>query len=362
MLLKSIIRPLLVVALCATLTACDSADPDTVLITGGVVVTNQGNFSEGTGSITVYDPGTGLASQLAANFGSVLQSTFLKGDSLYIMANSASRIDILDVRSGARIGQISDVISPRYMTATGNRAFVTNLFSSDTSFVGGAVTILDLQSSAVIDTMHVGNNPEGLAIIGPRLWVADNGFGNGTTLTILDHSSGNRLAALDIGCFGPRFITVDDEAEMFVLCTGTTIYDENFNPIEEIDGQVAVLDGATGASIVRIPAEGKIRTAGGVGQDMYHSPETQQLFFVRDAATVVRINTLSNAITTEFTVSGDPIGAVAFDHIDERLYLGRVTGFDQTGYVSIHDTAGVEVGRFDAGIAPSHIVFAREEQ
>ncbi len=63
-----------------------------------------------------------------------------------------------------------------------------------------------------------------------------------------------------------------------------------------------------------------------------------------------------------FTVSGAPIGAVAYDNLTKEFYLGRVPGFDQAGSVTIHDESGVQTSSFQAGIAPSHIIFNRREE
>ena len=343
------------------LSACDGSNPEDQLVTASILVANQGNFSEGTGSITAYDPSTSTSSTFADNFGSIIQSIFAKGDTLYAMANSASRVDIFSLATGARIGQIQDVASPRYMTTNGgNVGYITNLFDSPTSFSGGSITIVNLDTNTVADTVNVGPNPEGIISVGPRLFVANTSFGEGTTISMVDQLTEAVIATIEMNCFGPQFMVLDSDVEVVVACSGATIYDENFNPVEELDGEIVVFDGATITEVERITITGKIQTAGGIGLSVFHSPNTNEIFLVRDGNTVLRFDTRSNLIVDEMTISGSPIGAIAYDDLTEKLYLGRVPGFAQNGSVTIHERDGTQTGSFAAGIAPAQILLVRE--
>ena len=83
-----------------------------------------------------------------------------------------------------RIGQISGVLSPRYMTMVGNqKAYVSNLFSA-------SVTSVNIETSTVLGTIPTGMNPEDIALIGNTAFVANFGFGTAdSTLTVIDTSS-----------------------------------------------------------------------------------------------------------------------------------------------------------------------------
>ena len=53
------------------------------------------------------------------------------------------------------------------------------------------------------------------------------------------------------------------------------------------------------------------------------------------------------------------IGGVAYDAASDRLFLARITSFTTAGFVSIHNVNnGMEMDRFDAGIAPTTLVLA----
>ena len=325
----------------------------------GVFVVNQGNFGDANGSVSVYDPVAQHTRTAAiSNLGSILQSATLVGDRLYLMANTGERIDIFDVETLEQTGQITDVISPRYMVTRGQKGYVTNLYGAAGIFSGGNVTVIDLEQNQKLKEIEVGNNPEGLAIVGDRLYVANFGFGEDSTVSVIDLNSEEVIDTLDADCDGPRFLLPDKDDEIFVFCTGRTIFDENFEPIGETDGAVRVLKASTGEILLRIDIEGRIGSEG-PGQDAFYSQDRGLIYVVKNQDSILVFDTNRNDLVDEIgPFDGDPIGAVAYDAELERLYLGRVAGFVASGAVTIHADDGTEIDRFTAGIAPVHIMFS----
>jgi len=330
----------------------------------GVYVANQGNFSDANGSITVYDPDTQTVVQDAVpNIGSIIQSLLLWKGKGFIMANTANRVDVFDLDTHARTAQIEEVTSPRYMAIVNEgKAYVTNLFLAD--FTGGKVTIINPQTHEKIGeiTEGIGNNPEGITIAGNRAYVANNGFGHGNSLSVINTSTDEVIDTITLeGCDGPRFLLTDAEEEVWAFCTGKVIYDDNWNVIGTTNGKVFVLNGATGAVVKTFNVNGRLISSG-PGQDAYYAPESQEIFAV-NGNQLLRFNTATNAQRASVTLPQEEasIGAVAYDGLTEQLYVGWVTGFTTAGWVGIYNTAGVEQSRFTAGIAPTYIAFRRSE-
>lgn len=323
----------------------------------GVFVVNQGNFNDANGSVSLYDPITKeTRPAVISNTGSILQSATLVGDRLHLMANTGERIDIFDAGTLEQTGQITDVISPRYMVTRGQKGYVTNLYGASGSFSGGKVTVIDVVRDQKTKEIEVGSNPEGLAIIGDRLYVANFGFGEGNTVNVIDMDTEEVVDTVDVECDGPRFLTADSDDDLFVFCTGRTIFDEEFEPIGETDGAVRVLEGATGEIISRIAIGGRLG-AEGPGQDAFHSRETGLIYVVKDQNSILIFDSDENALIEEIgPFDGDPIGAVAYDAELDRLYLGRVAGYVESGAVTVHRADGTEIERFTVGIAPVYIL------
>ena len=338
-------RALLLALPLLTLGACDTTDSDPEPEPGEprVLVASQGNFGEGNGSLVVYRPDS--ASTEAAVSGLFIQSVAFHGAAAYL-ASTAS-VEAIGAGDYQSLRAYEPVPNPRYFAFDGQTAWVTNLYTDATTFGAGGVTRLDLASGAVADTAIVGGNPDGIALFGDRLYVANYDYGASRTLTVLNPTTLDETARLDIGCDGPRMLFVDEQDELLAVC--------------ETSGEVVILDAATGTVEGRLDLGASVGTAGG-GQVADYSA-TAELLHVLDSATgtVYRVDTATNALAGQFTVGGSGLNAVGYDARDGRLYLGQAdpdSPYTAPGFVSIHDATGVEVGRFGAGVLPTHVAIA----
>ncbi len=343
-------------ALLLSVTAgCDSTEPiedDASEVV--VLVANQGNFSDGNGSITQFEPVSGKVVTILSRPNSIIQSINVRDGLVYVAMNTGDRIDIVDAARGL-VGQIIDVSSPRYMAwVDADHLLVSNLFDN-------TVSVVDLASGVEASEIEVGANPEGVTVHGGYAYVANHGFGAGNSVTVIDVTTYEVDRTLPLACDGPRFVYFDEQSDMWVLCTGQTRYDQDFNVIGTTNGAVLVVDPTSGTVRSRFDLDGMAFTAG-PGQDAYYAGGVEILFVVVGGDTIVRFDTATDSRVGETgPISGAPIGAVAYDAVAQRLYVGRVPGFAEAGRVTIHDLEGSEIGRFAAGVAPSHIEILRIE-
>ena len=318
-----------------------------------VYVANQGNFSDANGSVSQYTPEDGVVIQdVVAGLNTLVQSmTVYKGVG-YILGNTSDKIDIVDLSNNARIAQIGDVSSPRFMKIVSDeKAYVSNLFSA-------SVTVLDLENLSIQGTIPVGMNPESIALVNGRAYVSNFGFGTSdSTLSVIDVITDTVIETKDPDCDGPRFLEVDREDELWVFCNGKTVYNEDFTEIiEQTDGQVVVFDGISGEEVTRIELDEQAG-ASSLGQDAWFDAVTNQMFLVLGNSIAV-FDAANNELSNTIEISGEEsIGAVAYEPNSGSLYLARITGFTSAGFVSIHNNSGTEVGRFVTGVAPAFIAF-----
>lgn len=359
-----------VLCLLATTSGCDllgSEDENEETGATGVYVVNQGNFADANGSITIYDPDTETVSAEAIeNFGSILQSITFHDGMLYVLGNSGDRIDVVDAVTNARVAQISGVVSPRYMAVGPNgKAYVTNFYGAPGAFTGGMVTVIDLDTHQKRKEIQVGSNPEGVTVAGNLAYVAnyssETTFGAGNTLSVIDTNTDEVVRTITLDCDAPRMLFTDQQNEVYVFCTGQILYDEAFNEIGRTPGSIRVLNGTTGEVVKGFEVDGRIETAG-PGQDVFFSPESEEVLVVKDAESLLRYNTRNNTFLGEIDgLGGQPIGGVAFEATNGRIYLGRVAGFTERGTVTIHEESGNQLGEFGAGISPTFIAFRPKE-
>jgi DNA-binding beta-propeller fold protein YncE len=346
-----LILPLLFTACDSTTdTGCEGGADDCLPPPATVFVGNQGNFTDGDGSVTTYDPESDAAAEPIGDFGAIVQSIATDGQNLYVAANTGGRVDVyrLDTESGlsdGRIGQIP-VENPRYLAFTEDKVFVTSQLYDRPS----EVVVADAATFEVVATVEVGGFAEGIAVRGDRVFVATGAFGATQEVVVLDAATNEVVQRIDVGCTAPRSLVADSfGAEVWVFCAGAPATDD----APEVEGEVVVLDAATGEVVTRIAIDGRIDTAG-PGQDAF--ARGVSIFAVRDQDTVLRFDAEANTLAATIPAAGDPIGAVAFDDRAERLYLGRVAGFDVAGSVTIHEADGTQAGVFTAGVAPTSIL------
>ena len=350
------------------LPACDS---DPVEDDGGVIteraayVGNAGNFAENNGSVTRYVLASGdVSTPLPADsLGGLVQNLAVEGTDLFVLLNFSDsfdtgrgRVDVFGLGLGARRRQ-DDVSVPRGFgvaerapvsdgTTVATAYWTTNLYA-------GTATRLSDDGAEL--TVAVGASPEGLAVVDDRVYVANSGFGFGRSLSVIDRTTGADRGTVEDVCAGPRTLLADGDGEVWVVCTGTADFETG---AVTAPGEVVVLDGATGDETARFTFDGQTIGSASLGQDAAFSAAASELYVIADGG-VVRFDTAADAQRATIPVAA-AVGAVAYDAQTERLYVGRLDAaspFGADGVVTLHDRAGAEVGRFDAGIAPVAIVF-----
>ncbi len=343
-----LILPLLLTACDSTDTGCGE-DADCPPARAVVFVGNQGNFSDGDGSVTIYDPEAERTTEPITGLGSIVQSVAVHGGRLYVTANTGGRVEVYDATSSSyeRIGRI-EVENPRYVAFDGSRGrlWVTSQLYDRPS----EVAVVDAETYEVLETVEVGGLAGGIVAIGERVYVATGAFGASQEVVVLDAETNAVVERIDVGCVSPRSLVLDADAEVWVFCNGAAAFGDD----PETDGEVVVLEAATGEVVTRIEIDGRIDTAG-PGQDAFGAG-ARGVFAVRDQDTVLRFDPLSNTLAETIPVAGDPIGGVAYDAFYDRLYLGRPDAtnlYTARGSVTIHESDGEQVGQFEAGALPA---------
>lgn len=347
---RSLFLSLFALILAAGLAGCDllgTNDDGPSPVTSGVYVANQGNFGDGNGSVSLYNPDSETTTQSAiGDLNSIVQSLALQSDRLFLTANTGGRLDVFDATDQTQVGQLSNFEGPRYLTfPTDDTALLT-----DQSFSGSSsVHVLDIgsDSSTLEASVDVPGTPEGITHTGEQIYAALGGFSDTTLVATFDASAPSSVETIDVGC-APRFVLADRQNEVFAVCSDAP--------------EVVVLNGSTGEEQTRLDLPGTPSTAG-PGQTAFFAPNAEELYVVVGEDRLTRINTSSNSVATTLgPLDGDPIGAVGYDAVRQELYVGHVPSFTESGTVTIHERDGTQTGSFQAGIAPAYIDFRRTEE
>ncbi len=361
--LLSTIAAVFLLAGCDLLGSEDATDPAPV--TSGVYVANAGAFGNQNSSYTVYDPSGEETTRIPTNasgFASYIQSLTLHEDRIYLLFGETNTIGVFDAETNDRVGQISGVQNPRYMDARNQTAYVTGQDYSPP--LAPKLYQVDLSSNTVVDSVEIGGTPEGVLATEDRIFVALGGQdGSVAAVTAADLSVEETFP---MNCDGPRSLAMDQQDELLVFCAGVTIRDDDFNVVDRTDGAIRAVNPTDGTITAEVPLDTML-TSVSQGRRVFYTPRSDEAFAVLADQTIVRFDAASNQVAAEFDASGNPIGTLGYDALDERLYVGRAATdvFGASGSVTVHRRNGDQVDTFDAGgsggpgIAPTDIAFRR---
>ncbi len=315
--------------------------------TRAVFVGNQGTPA----TVTYVDRAAGTAQPIAGvTLSTYLQGMAVIGDRLYVTGNG-SRIDVVDVTTRQRVGQITDAAfgTSRYIAGVApGKAYVT-VQNYATGATAAEVVVLDLATNTVSRRIAIPLQPEGLALAGGRVYVTLGAFGGSTRLAVIDPATDTVLPAVEIGCTA-RFVFGDDDGEAVVVCTDS--------------GEFVRIDGATGAVTGRDASGATLSSAFGIGQDaalVRTASSTEQTLVAVTSTGVLTYGTDTHAVTSRVTIADvatRPISAVGFDAQRSQFILGRpdATGpFSSNGTITVHSLTGALVATNAAGVFPAYV-------
>ncbi|SMO43120.1 YncE family protein [Fodinibius sediminis] len=309
-----------------------------------VYVSNEGNFSDASGSITSYDPESGSSLQSAfeeANgrpLAGIIQSVKIRGERLYIVLNEANKIEVTEVGTLESIGTIEMSTTPTDFELINEEVgYVSNLYD-------GSVTVVNVQDFEETDTaIAVGSQPRSMVRLGNMVYVANSGSGSANTITVVNASSDTVMDTIEVGA-GPAEIALDVSNRLWVVCSGKIAYDENWerDPANDVPGSVYILDGGSATVIDSIQT-------GGHPSDIALNNEGAEAYLIDEAVSVVDMNTYE---VKEARFIDRTFSSIEYMPTEGRIYVGDSRGYSQNGQALIYELSGTAVDSFTVGIAP----------
>ncbi len=152
----------------------------------GLYLVNEGNMGSNKCTLDYYDYMTGLYTRnfyaernpnVVKELGDVGNDIGIYGSKLYVVVNCSHKVEILDSRSGVRLGQV-DIPNCRYVRFHRGKAYVSSYVGPvliDPSAPKGAVYEVDTLDFKVTRKVTVGYQPEEMEIVDDYMYVANSG-------------------------------------------------------------------------------------------------------------------------------------------------------------------------------------------
>jgi len=179
----------------------------------GLFVLNEGNMGSNKCTLDYYDYQSGIYSKniyaernpgVVQEMGDVGNDLQIYGGRLYAVVNCSNLVEVMDVKTARHIGQVS-VPNCRYIVFKDKYAYVSSYagpVETDPNYRLGYVARIDTTTLQVIDTCVVGYQPEEMAIVGDKLYVANSGGYRvpdyDHTVSVIDLKSFKEIKKIDV--------------------------------------------------------------------------------------------------------------------------------------------------------------------
>lgn len=317
-------------------------------VSKGIIVINEGVFGQNNAGITYHNFENGSTTQniyASANSGSALgdnaNSIFTFNGKGYIAVDNSNKIEIVDLSNFKSLGFINLGAggSPReIIILDSTTGYVTSLYSN-------SVIKFNPSTKSAIKNISVGNYPEGIVHSSGKLFVANSGFGNSNTISVIDVASDAVVKTLQVAA-NPRIMFKDNAGNVYAVCSGLYTDSTGRGGIFKISSSTATV---TDSIIVyKNPGEAAL-----VDNNTIIVVNNNGAFKVNLASRIVADTAFVSSIKINPTFG--VIYSIAYDELRGKLYFGNPKDFQQNGELVEFDLNGKELNRIPTGINPGTI-------
>ncbi|MBE5319323.1 YncE family protein [Pedobacter sp. MR2016-19] len=208
-------------------------EPDPTSAIKGFYLVNEGNMNMNKASLDYMDLVNGIYTRNLYNevnpdvtkgLGDVGNDIGRYGSKLYVVVNVSNKVEVLNVKTGKKIGQIN-ITNCRYITFNNGKAYVSAYLGKvgDPKAPNGIVAEIDTAALSINRNVEVGRQPEEMAIIGSKLYVANSGGYSPPnyehTVSVIDLPSLKEIKRIEVAINLHR-IKADRYGDLYVTSRG----------------------------------------------------------------------------------------------------------------------------------------------
>lgn len=211
--------------------------PNPSSVVKGLYLLNEGNMNMNKASLDYVDLRTGTYRrniygeanpEVTKGLGDVGNDIGVYGSKLYVVVSLSNKLEILDVKTSRKIKQI-DITNGRFVTFSRGKAYVSAYLgkAGDPNAPNGNITEIDTTTLQVERKVDVGRQPEEMAIVGEKLYIANSGGYSPPnyerTISVIDLNSFTEIKRIDVAINLAR-LKADRYGDLYVTSRG-----DNFN-------------------------------------------------------------------------------------------------------------------------------------
>ena len=312
-----------------------AADPAT-----RVYIINEGNFTWGNASLSVYNTDGQTVSNNAfstANgrpLGDVAQSITLVGNTAYLVVNNSGKIEVLDGENLEARTTITGLNSPRYLLPlSAKTAYVSDLYAN-------SVSILDRTSNIITGSIPIPGWTETMLRVNNEVFVVGT---DANAIYVVDPVSHTLVGSIPVH-IEPNSLVLDANGMLWTLCSGG--FQEGLPALVEIDPAThTVTRTFEFADLQDTPISLCINAEG------------NQLMWVNGAVYQQAIAATTLSTTPWWEQEGSNLYRVAINPHNNEVYLSDPGNFVEEGEVLRLSPHGNPIDTIAVGIIPGNILF-----
>ena len=315
----------------------------------GVVVVNEGNFSDSDGSFDFYKPSeatvsSGIYGQVnGVQTSGLFQSIYFHEQSGYLVDQKGSKITRVDAETFEYITDITDELStPRYMVVANGKGYVSNWGAFDANFnlPNSFVAVIDLSDNSTIKTIAIGDGAEGLTVYAGNVFVA-NSYSN--TIQEINTETDEVAATIEIAD-APLGFVEDSSGKHWILSSSFITGVARLTQIDLASGIIS--------KSFEVAGSAKSLNIDGPGSNLYYLSAP----FGAEAR-VYTLPITASAAPAEALLSESNLYGIGVDPDTGELYVANHNAFQGNGTIQRYNVNAELIDTFAAGRAPSSFAF-----
>ncbi len=312
----------------------------------GILVTNEGPFGTGSGTITFVSEDFATVAQNIyktvnnKELGNIVQSMGFLDENAYIVVSNSAKVMIANRYTFESVDSIKvGLENPRYFIGdNGTKGYVTD-WGDPNDNSDDYVAVVDLRTNSIASTIPVAFGPEKMVFYNNKIYVAHQGaFGQNNLITVISGSSvENTITVGEV----PNSMIISENT-LYVLCGGNPYYTGN-----ETAGSLLKINLLTGQVSQTFAFE---TTQHPTNLTM----DGANLFYSLNGK-VYKLDKTSITLPGTDIINGD---FYAMQAKDGKLYATDADDFVSRGSLLIFDlSTNQQIQDFQTGIVPGGIYF-----
>ena len=336
----------------------------------GFYLLNEGNMGSNKATLDYFDYTTGMYARNIYNernpdvvkgLGDVGNDIAIYGDKLYAVINCSHMVEVMDAHTAKHIGSI-DVSNCRYITFCNGKAYVSSYagpVQTDPEARPGKIVEIDTISLQKTREVVVGYQPEEMTVIGNQLFVANSGgyrYPNyDRTVSVVDLQSFQVTNTIDVAINLHR-MEQDRYGNIYVSSRGD--YSDIGSDIYIIDSHTQKVTGQLGfaASEMWMSGDSLYVISMNMSQNHEDNLGKKAAYIIYD---VKQQTVRTRSFITDGTQISLPYG-LAVNPESKEIFITDATNYVTPGYLYCFSPEGKLRWRIGTGDIPSRMVFTIE--